>query len=163
MFLCITFQTLLLCQCNILVKVYICHYFINETNADKHRKDQLTVQWSRLSSRCLCPTQWSPTLPRSPHTDEGQTVPSTGGSGSLAPSAQSHTHKHTWIMGNMLLIWKSTSYISKHESLSDDWSESESKRVLAHLALVLLLSQSELDVRVTQSVGVHGNQVPAFD
>lgn len=35
--------------------------------------------------------------------------------------------------------------------------------MLAHLAPVLLLPQSELDVRVTQSVGVHGNQIPAFD
>lgn len=35
--------------------------------------------------------------------------------------------------------------------------------MLAYLAPVLLGSQSELGVRVAQTVGVHGNQVPAFD
>lgn len=32
-----------------------------------------------------------------------------------------------------------------------------------HLAAVLLLAQSELGVRVTQTVGVHGDQVAALD
>lgn len=32
-----------------------------------------------------------------------------------------------------------------------------------HLALVLLVSQSELNVRVTQAVGIHRDQVPTFD
>lgn len=32
-----------------------------------------------------------------------------------------------------------------------------------HLAAVLLLAQSELGVRVTQTVGVHGDQVATLD
>lgn len=32
-----------------------------------------------------------------------------------------------------------------------------------HLASVLLRSQSELDVRVAQTVRVHGDQVPSLD